>query len=447
MPERFNRLKNADFAEGAKRPLNWNWWADSDAVRWALTDAQGGAGRDGNLARAVVISSDDQAATGYFAQRVSCKPAHWYRIEAVAACQCNGAADDGGAALWVRPETSAPSMANSEPQAPARGCTTHPASAAGPVRLMTVLRSAGPITMRSYYRTPPDAKAFELRIGLSRATGSVSLRSLLVISNIDPDVKSHPLALPPPTYAYRPPRKVRRVCVCDDSGGDRPAVTILRKRFGAGSVKHLQNSAFAAESLEADALIVAGSKAPRGIRSLAALERLAAARAEARGPESALAAGRVVIISLEAFAKLARCGLNVRTVVQPDDPLNAKIVWANFITRGFALHDMVPWASTADDVRVYRQRQFRRGAAVNKLCRDHGYEVVMTAQTDSDSTSDHPICLYKPVAGGAVIVFDVDPLETSPTTCGESNLAVFMLLNMLGADQAAVGQYSVPMDT
>jgi len=34
----------------------------------------------------------------------------------------------------------------------------------------------------------------------------------------------------------------------------------------------------------------------------------------------------------------------VRTVEQPDDPTHGQIVYANFITRGLALHDSAPWA-------------------------------------------------------------------------------------------------------
>ena len=79
MPDRFNRLKNADFTDGVKKPLRWSWWSDSDAVAWRLNRATGDDISD------IEITCDDADATGYFVQRVACKPDHWYRIDADAA--------------------------------------------------------------------------------------------------------------------------------------------------------------------------------------------------------------------------------------------------------------------------------------------------------------------------------------------------------------------------
>ena len=80
------------------------------------------------------------------------------------------------------------------------------------------------------------------------------------------------------------------------------------------------------------------------------------------------------------------------------------------------------------------------------LCKQYGFETVLRSATDTDATSDQPICLYKPIAGGGIIVCDTSPVETLSSTADESNIAAFVLLNMLGADQASLGQYIVPCE-
>lgn len=413
MPDRLNRLRNPEFAEGARRPVGWTWCADSDSVTWM----RGGRGEESVAGErppdGVLLTSLDEGASGYFTQRVRCKAEQWYRVEVVVSCACTTDDDDAGAVLRVRPHVD--------------GAESDAACIA------VVSRSTEPETMRGCYRTPPGARWLEIGIGIVKTQGQVRVHSALVIPNIKPEITSNPLALPPPPYAYPAPRKVRRVCVCDESGERRPLVALLRKRFGAGAVEHRRTRGLRLRDVTADALIVAGPRPPTVLRSLAALARAGA--------------DRMVILSLDAFADAADCGLRIRDVKQPDDPTLAKVVWANFITRGFALHDCCPWSSPAVDSRVYRQRHIRRSRGVNQLRRQHGYETVLVSVTDADATSDHPICLHKAVDGGGVIVLDVDAVETPPTTRDESGPAAFVLLNALGADQASLGQYTVPTDT
>ncbi len=298
------------------------------------------------------------------------------------------------------------------------------------VHLVAVATSPERHTLRTFYQTPPNTKWLTLEIGIAGATGTVTIHDVRVIANIAPDIRSHPLALPPPVTFYPPPKTVRTICLADDTGCDRPLAGLLRQRFGPRAVTHVRTSSLRPNSLSADALIIASDSPPSSMRSLAALERAAA--------------NRLIIISLEAFAKVAGDGLTVRTVDQPDDPLSAKIHWANFISRGFALQDTFPFASCGDQPYVLRQRHIRKGAPLTALRKQHGFETMIVSVADSDAKSDHPICLYKPVDGGGIIVFDIDPIETPPTTCDEPNIAAFVLFNMLGQDQVALGQFTVP---
>ncbi len=408
MPDDLNRIRNAAFAYGAKEPRSWQWQTDSDEVQWQRTR------EPGRETTQLVITSTVDTGRGTWSQRMRCKSNQWYRVEATVTCVCDATVDNAGAALWVTP--------------------INPSDERGDrIRLADALKSVGPLTLRSYYKTPTNTKWLEIEIGLDRARGSVTLHSAYVVENIEPDTCSHPLALPPPPYAYPAARKVRRVMVCDDVGEDRHLTAMLRKRFGRSAVRHVRSAALRRDPPNSDAVIIASDSPPSAVRSLAALERLAT--------------GRIVIVSLQAFARMGGDGLRVRTVEQEDDPIHAEVYRADFMTRGFALRDVFPLASTTSDPRVFRQNHICRSAALNRLRKERGYEVVLRSMTDQDSTSEHPVCLYKPTDGGGVIVFDVDPVETLPTTCDEPNIAAYVLMNMVGVDQTSLGQYAVPVET
>jgi hypothetical protein len=408
VPDDLNRIRNAAFAYGTKQPRSWQWQSDSDDVQWQRTR------EPGRQTPQLVITSTVDTGRSTWSQRMRCKSNQWYRVEAKVTCVCNATDDNAGTVLWVTP--------------------INPSDERGDrIRLADVLTSVGPVTLRSYYKTPPNTKWLEVEIGLDRAGGSVTLHSVYVVENIEPDTCSHSLALPPPPYAYPAPRKVCRITVCDDAGEDRPLTAMLRKRFGRSAVRHVRSTTFRRDPPNSDAVIIASDSPPSDIRSLTALERLAT--------------GRVVIVSLHAFARMAGGDLRVRTVEQEDDPINAEVYWADFMTRGFALRDVFPLASTTSDPRIFRQQHIRRSAALNRLRKQRGYEVILRSMTDQDSTSEHPVCLYKPTDGGAVIVFDVAPVETLPTTCDEPNIAAYLLMNMLGVDQTSLGQYAAPVET
>jgi hypothetical protein len=127
--------------------------------------------------------------------------------------------------------------------------------------------------------------------------------------------------------------------------------------------------------------------------------------------------------------------------------MHAKVGWANFITRGFALHDAFPFASKGSDPHAFAQRQLRKGPRLTRLRKEHQFETILQSQTDTEATSGQPICLYKAVEGGGIVVLDTDPVETLPSTCDECNLAAYVLFNMLGADQSSLSQYVVPEET
>lgn len=400
-----NRIRNPELTDGANSPRGWTWTSDDAGPSWSRASV------DADAPRRVVIRSVALGCHGVFAQRVRCRPGHWYRIEAALRASCDAPAERAGAGLWVRPE-----MGND--------------GDGGEMRIAGVARTSGVERLRGYYRTPPDCRSMTVEVGLRDAIGAVTLHSVQLFANIEPDLRSHPLALPPPAYTYPPPVRVRRTCVVGEHAGDRPLTAILAARFGAVNVTRTAARSMKRRSASCDAVIIADDTLPACVRSLTALH--------------ALGSKCLVIVSLGAFSRILRSGPALGTIEQTDDPLCGSVWNANFITRGFALRDTFPLATMVGDGTVFRQRQFRRGAALGRLIARHGYETVLVSMADQDRTSNQPICLYKPIAGGGVIVFDIDPVETEATSCDEPNIAATVLFNMLGADHAGMGQYVVP---
>ncbi|NOT02500.1 MAG: hypothetical protein HOP29_17985 [Phycisphaerales bacterium] len=400
-----NRIRNPELTDGVKSPRGWTWTPDGDGVKWAWEST--GAGKPSR----VVIRSAAANRRGVFQQRLHCKPNHWYRIEAVIVGSCDAPTERAGAGLWVRPDA---------------GDVDHECL----IHLACVTGTTGAERLRAYYRTPAICRAMTIEVGLRNAIGEVAVHSVHVFANIEPDMRSHPLALPPPNYTYPPPVRVRRVCVVDEHGGNRPLAAILAARFGAAHVTCLSARPLNRRPPSCDAVIIADDSLPACVRSLTALH--------------ALGSKCLVILSLGAFSRILRDGPGLQTIEQADDPLCGCVWNADFITRGFALRDTFPLATMVGDGTMFRQRQFRKGAALNRLAAKHGYETVLVSMADLDRTSNQPICLYKAIDGGGVIVFDVDAVETTATSCDEPNVAATILLNMLGADRAGMGQYVVP---
>lgn len=353
--------------------------------------------------------ADEDVACGW-TQRLRCRSQQWYRLEALVTADGQGSRPDAGATLWVRPVGNESVVAER-------------------IRLAGVLRSARAMTLRGYFRTPPNVSAIDVSIGLQWVRGLVTVYSVFVTPNLDPDTESHPLSLPPPWHTYAAPRSVTRVGLDDQVADDGPLASLLRERFGRRLVRVNARHDDVRRG-DGEALLLVGEKPPRGLNSLRALERFAA--------------DHWVIISLPAFAGIVGPTLQLRSVEQPDDPLCARIECAHFITRGFALHDVFPLSGPASGPQAFRQRQFLPCSRLTRLLRGDGYQTILTSVTDRDASSGRPICLYKPLGSHGVMVFDADALDAPPSTQDEASLAGYLLLNMLGADQATFGQFAHP---
>jgi hypothetical protein len=146
------------------------------------------------------------------------------------------------------------------------------------------------------------------------------------------------------------------------------------------------------------------------------------------------------------MAKLARERLSLRRIEQDDDPIHAKVTYANYATRGFALNDVLAYAWRGTAIGSFVQNQFRRTGALKAFCEKHGFVTLLQSVCDRDVTSDRPICLYKETAGGGLFVLDVEPCESEASTFSEPVLAVHLLLSILGQAQHSLGQYTIPVE-
>ena len=347
-----------------------------------------------------------------WSKRMRCRSNHHYCIEAEVSV--DGPAGDGngpatGLVLSVRPRNGAAPVGE---------------------RVETPAILAGSTTIRTIYKTPPGTAAVDLQVMHRTDCGRAVVRDVRIVPISEPDTSSHPTAIPQPPCAHPAPKQVRRIALCGSTEGNPTLVRLLKARYGGAAVR------VTTAPVDAEAIVFTGTALPPGLRSIPALDELAR--------------DRLVVLSPQALSAMSRGAVEVRVIRQKNDPIRATIRESNFITRGFALLDCFPFAGQEIDGakgRCFAQPQFRNPRPFKEFCRRHGFVVVLCSETNTDATSDRPICLFRPTSGGGILVMDLSTIEATPTTMSEPNLAVCLLLNALGAEQTSVGQYTVPANT
>jgi len=401
MKSKINKLANPAFSLGKKTPRNWVWTDEANVARWHRDPSEG-----------VTVVSNRANGSAYWSQTVVCEPGKYYRVEAAATCELAGSSGAGGLVLQVE------ALANG------RTCGV-------PLVTPGLHHADEPIAIRTYFKVPQGVRRVRVSAGVVDAVGIARIEQVRCIPILEPDESSHVLAVPPPASAYVRPKYTQTVCVCSDQGSDRPLTRLLATLFGESKVSVISRSEFLSGPVESDAVFFPGPLPPPSIRSP---EQLAD-----------LASDRIVIVSLPAFAKLTRGVASLRRVEQWDDPIHAKVTFANYATPGFALNDTFAFAWPGRSVGSFVQNQFRRTEAFRKFCEKHGIQTLLASMCEREVTSDRPICLHKPTAGGGLFVLDIEPLEAPASTFGEPNLGVHLLLSILGLTQVGLGQYSVPV--
>ncbi|GJM24682.1 MAG: hypothetical protein DHS20C16_10970 [Phycisphaerae bacterium] len=396
-----NRIKNADFSQGQRKPRGWKWTSAGEAVDWRPMPKSS----NGHLSGMELECTDTQSG-GFWSQKFRCKKDQFYRVEVVVSCDC--ASDDGYGGLNVQ------MLPFDRERKPLKPFAFEP------------LQQAHEYTLRGFFKADHGIASVEMQIGMRHAEGMARIHDVRVIPVIEPESRSHPAALPPLPFAHQPPKPARSVSVISKQT-DRPIVDLLSVRLGKNRVVAHGSTKLQPKALQADAVLILDDKPLAKVGSVKALD--------------ALAKDRVVIVSTRYMEAISDGHLLTKLVKQIDDPFHARVVHSNFVTSGFALYDQIPFAGRGDHSSQMYQRQFRQNKVFKDFCKKHGLEVLLDSVTDSETSSEKPIALYKRTTGGAIVVIDVDPIEAVGSSLHEAVPAVNLILSALGVRQQSVGQF------
>jgi len=404
MATNVNKIKNADFSRGVKTPTSWTWTGTPKGASWERTKATKTANAS------MQLDCTRPGGRALWSQTVVCKPEEFYRIDAVVTANATVTDVRGGVVVVI--------------EALEDGEVVDVRSTPG------IHQAETPETVRAFYLVPENVRRLRISIGLVDAFGKADLHTMRFIEMIEPDELSHPLAVPPPPHEVPAPLVAKSVCVCSVTAADRRVSRLLGQALGERTVSGIAPAAFKPTTASSDAILFPDDVLPRSIRSVKALAKLAESR--------------IVVVSLPAFCAVAGEDVSFRRVEQADDPINGKIMWGCYASRGFALHDVFPYAWDGKAEASYAHHQFRGGKKFKEFCKKQKFEVFLDAMCDKDSTSDQPMALYRETEGGALFVLDIDPVEAIGTTMNEPALAMHLLLSVLGHSQHNLGQFASP---
>lgn len=398
-----NRIKNANFAQGAKLLTAWNWSARPQGGCWSRVCEHTGDG--------ICITSDGGAGTASFWQEVPSKRGQFYRIEADVICDLAAEHESGGFFLQAESIVNGKRMESR--------------------RIQPILQTTEVHEIRTYYEPAPKARKIRVTLGIDRARGQMFVYQVRLIPILEPEEESHPLAFPPVVQDERhaPPR-AKNVLIVAESATARPISRMLGSVLGEENIFTCPPTEFESSLDRADAILLSDPVLPKPLRSLVALKQLAK--------------GRIVIVSLPAFASLTRGIAMVRSIEQENDPIHARFEWSSHATAGLALHDVIPFATRGQAPHSFAQRQFVGSPRFKSFCKRHHFVTLLSSMCSTESKSYHPVALFHQADRGELYVLDIEPAEQPPSIFGEAALARRLLLGCIGHNQSGLGQYSVP---
>lgn len=408
MSPRVNAIRNPGFSEGRAGPAGWVWSTSVKQSRWFRRPVDA-AGEIGGMQVEIEQPSGD----GFWSQTVICKPKEYYRVEAVMRCDLEGEDETTGFIIRLQP-------------------LEDDRASGDPLITPGIHRAQGSFTVRAIFLAPDGVRRARISVGVTKARGSAVIHEVRFIRILEPDETSHVMALPPPGHAQPAVVIARHVHVCSATADERPITPILRTYLGDKSVS--VGAPQTTPKLPARrALLLPDATPPSFVRSMADLFKLAH--------------DRIVILSTSAFTALGKGVLSLRRVEQIDDPIHAKVVFADYFTRGFALHDVFPYAWEGRAAGSFVQNQFRKSTEFESFCKKHKLETFLASMCDKDATSERPIGLFKLTKRGALFVLDIEPTECEASSRNEPVLAVHLLLSLLGRSVIGLGQYISPTAT
>lgn len=399
-----NHVRNPHFMLGRELPRHWEARFEPPACEVHRSHRGLGAGDSPGL-----VLAPHSPAPAFLWQTLRCKPDAYFRVEATVRCELVPAGPSPGFVLVLEhdiPESDEFVRLESPP----------------------VFDAPEIVAVRTYFHSPPDCTEVRIGVGVRNAVGVAEILEVRFIRILEPDEMSHPHAILPPFVPGPPP--IESVLICSDAPPSRPLKHLLVLALGEDRVSYQPLERLAGGN-DSQALLLPDAKPPAALRTLSGLFKLAQEK--------------VVVISLHAFAALTKGLLSVRRIEQPDDPIHAKVVFANDATRGFVLHDCFAYAWPGKSPSSFVQNQFRRDQAFKDFCKKHGLQVLLESCCDKDALSDRPICLFRETAAGGLYVLDLDPIEAPASTMGEPALAAHLLLSVLRRSPSPAGQFTAPV--
>lgn len=208
--------------------------------------------------------------------------------------------------------------------------------------------------------------ATHLQIELPGGGGAACLKQVILHPVSERDPKCHPLAAVPRWSAYRPPFPVERVVL--------PAS--LRQLAGlfSGQEVEIVERPRSVRELAARAIGAACVVAPEWVRDLdlklSDVEQIAAAA--------------WLLLDIETFAELlkrsGRLSPRIVTHTSEHEIMSGRIEYADVPTRGFALEDVVPYATLVDETK-FRTRVLRVDKAWKQYARETGFALLLASET------------------------------------------------------------------
>jgi hypothetical protein len=272
---------------------------------------------------------------------------------------------------------------------------------------------------------PTGAEEVAVYASLSDEKATIGSIDMHAIAELDP--KCHPLANTPPWNRYPPPFPIREVIAPDELAWLTGALPTLPIRVTTPpdtypALKHLVQGR----------LCMLGDSWVRSLRlSLEEVE--------------ALADRSIVVVDLHTFARLITEAEQARTEVEtlsaPHELMSARVDYADFCTRGFALQDVFPYGylNCAGEFAV---RFLRATKSWKKYADANGFATILSSETPWEDKHGDVLLSARPTSGGELIVTDLPWLAAGNFGRPLAPQLTLHLTRMLcGADCDAGEQY------
>lgn len=241
-----------------------------------------------------------------------------------------------------------------------------------------------------WVQAPENATHLQVRLPETRGARRFDRLVLHPIAERDP--KCHPLANVPRWSSYRPPFPIERVVL--------PASLDALAEHLEGVEVELLASPRSLRKLAAKVIGAACVIDPKWVRvlglKLSDLERVAA--------------GSWMILDLETFSKLLNRGGKTRaklvTHTSEHEIMSARVEFADVATRGFALQDVLPYATFASET-AFRVRVLLADRAWKRYADETGFATLLASETPWEKKCGDVLSASRAIEQGELVVTDL----------------------------------------